>query len=89
MTMPVPKKTYATQEPADGGFALTPNDSTVLTGVRAIYVGGAGTVRIEFLHAETSGATTDFIAQAGAVLPCVPLRVLATGTTATGLVALR
>jgi len=52
---------------------------------RALYVGGAGTV----VAVMGDGRTVSFVgAVAGSVLPLQPLRINATGTTATGLVAL-
>ncbi|MGB7243560.1 MAG: hypothetical protein WBC93_15930 [Sulfitobacter sp.] len=72
--------------PARGGAAVTPNDSADLpTSARGIYVGGAGNVAL----VTTDGDTLTFAgAAAGATLPICTARVLATGTTATNLLAL-
>jgi len=72
--------------PYSDGFAVTPSDVTVLVGIRALWVGGAGAVAVDFLNSGT-----------GIVLSAVPAgtlirgyfkRVKATGTTATLIVAL-
>ena len=71
--------------PADRAVAITPNDSTDLADVpRAIYVGGAGNI----VATINGGDVTFNGAQAGTILPIRPTRIKATGTTATGLVAL-
>ncbi|MBT8408060.1 MAG: hypothetical protein KJN93_00360 [Alphaproteobacteria bacterium] len=73
--------------PAVAADAVVPNDTATLPHVtRALYVGVAGNVAVEMLSGDTvvlSGA------QAGAVYPFRVSKVLATGTTAGGLVALR
>ncbi len=65
---------------------ITPNDSTDLgTVTRAIYVGGAGNVAVTMKN----GTSVTFTAPpVGTILPVRATRVLATGTTATNLVAL-
>ena len=72
--------------PAGNAAALVPADDTALPHMtRALYVAGAGDVAVEM----ASGAYVTFPAvPAGSVLPCRLLRVLATGTTATGIVGL-
>ena len=67
--------------------AVAPDDNTDLARTsRGIYIGGAGNLAVILDH-ETSAVT--FIAVAvGSVLPIRVRRVLATGTTATNLVAL-
>lgn len=66
--------------------AITPDDDTDLAApTRSIYVGGAGDVAVR----NAAGDDITFAGvPAGAVLPIVTSRVLETGTTATGLVAL-
>lgn len=64
--------------------AVTPNDSTVLTGVRALWVGGAGTISI---IACNDTAAVSLTVPAGTLLPIFAKTVRATGTTATGIVA--
>lgn len=70
----------------DHAAAITPNDSTDLANfTRAIYVGGAGNIKIDTVNGETvtlNGAT------AGSVLAVQARRVHSTGTSATNLVAL-
>lgn len=63
--------------------AVTPSDSTVLSGVRAIYVGGAGTIVVT----PASGADVTFTVPAGGTLLISPTKVKA-ASTATGIVAL-
>lgn len=72
--------------PASNFAPITPNDSTDLTFVtRTIYVGTGGNVAV----VGPTGATAVFKnVFAGASLPIRVSRVLATGTTATDLVAL-
>lgn len=73
---------------ADMAVAVTPNDSTDLTTyARALYIGGAGNVVL--LPAKNAdGATVTLAVVAGAYILINTRRVLSTGTTATGIVAL-
>jgi len=65
---------------------VTPNDSADLSETaRGIYVGGEGDVSV--VTAGGSSVTFSAIA-AGTVLPVIVARVMATGTTATDIVAL-
>lgn len=66
--------------------AITPNDSADLpTPARSIYVGGTGNVVVK----NAAGASVTFTAvPAGTILPIATARVMATGTTATLLIAL-
>ena len=67
------------------GVAVTPSDSTVLAATRSLYVSGAGDVAVEMI----SGNTVTFAAvPAGTVLPVQVVKVLATGTTASSIVAM-
>lgn len=72
--------------PARNAAALVPNDDAALPYMtRALYVAGAGNVAVEM----ASGAYVTFPAvPAGSILPCRVLRLLKTGTTATGVVGL-
>lgn len=74
------------ESPVGHAVALTPSDSVALSeATRALYVGGAGALRV----AMVSGAVVTLAgAQAGQVYPLRVTQVLATGTTATGLVGL-
>lgn len=73
--------------PAQGAAAVTPSDSTDLDvqGSRGLWVGGAGNVAV--ITAQGDTVTFNGVA-AGYLLPVAVSRVLATGTTATNLVAL-
>jgi len=73
--------------PARNAFSVTPNSAADLTTFcRALYIGGAGNVRVT----TTGGDTVTFTGlQAGQVLPVACRRVLgAPDTTATLIVAL-
>lgn len=68
------------------GIAITPSDATSQPGGKfdAVFVGGAGNVTMV-----TGGSAIAFNGlAAGSILPVGGTRVNATGTTATGLVAL-
>ena len=71
---------------ARSALAVTPNDSTVLqSGIRALYVGGAGNVSV----VTAGGQTVTFSGvPAGQILPIQVTRVRATGTTASLILAL-
>jgi hypothetical protein len=66
--------------------AVTPNDGVDLNfKTRAIYVGGAGNVACR----NALGVSVTFVAPpVGSFIPVVTDRVMATGTTATNLIAL-
>ena len=73
--------------PANRWESVTPHDSTNLTyWPRAIYVGGAGNISAVDIN---NNAVTFTGVAAGSVLPIRPKRINSTGTTATGLVAIR
>lgn len=68
---------------AGGAYAVTPSDTVSQSGV-ALYVGGAGAVTVK----TTKGQTVAFAGcPAGFILPLNFGFVMATGTTATNLVA--
>lgn len=70
---------------AKSAAAITPHDTTTMGPTRGIYVGGAGALVVRMLN----GANVTFSAvTAGSTLPICVDRVLSTGTTATGIVAL-
>jgi hypothetical protein len=72
--------------PASGMISVTPSDSINLTTeARAIYVGGAGNLAV-IMKDGTTGTFTNV--PAGYPLPIRATRILATGTTATGIIAL-
>lgn len=78
--------------PSRRAFAITPSNSTdflVDAGAsvpKALYVGNTGDVAVQLVD---DGATVTFAAvPGGSILPIRPRRVLATGTTASGIVGL-
>lgn len=80
------RTTYTGTNPADGASEITPNDSTDLTLVaRALYIGGSGDLKINTPNGDTV-TFQDIVA--GSLLPVRAVRVYATGTTATNIVAL-
>lgn len=72
--------------PGLGGETVTPSDTQDLTNVsRGLWVGAAGDVAVILL----SGSTVTLVGvTAGTLIPIRASRVLATGTTATSIVAL-
>lgn len=76
---------YGASSPAPRAFAITPNDSADLTDhIRAIVIGGDGT--LAYTAWDGTACTTNSLA--AGVYPLLIKRVLATGTTATGLTGL-
>jgi hypothetical protein len=74
------------QHPALRATAVTPSNSTELTGVRALYVGGAGNVAV--ILKEDTVAVTFVAVPAGSILPLAVTKVMSTNTDATDIVAL-
>lgn len=76
-------------QPFRGGKPLVPSDGADITAPhRALWVGTGGTVAFVVLDAD--GTTRNTLATSvgdGSVLPFAVLRLMATGTTATGIVA--
>ena len=70
--------------PPSGGISITPNDSTDLSSynLRCLNVAVTGTVAVEM----ADGTTPIWHIAAGIQFPCMCVKVLATGTTATGIV---
>lgn len=68
-----------------GAVAVTTSDSTVLSGVRGLYIGVSGDVSV--VTADKSVSVTFKSVPVG-VLPIEATKVLATGTTATNILAL-
>lgn len=76
--------------PAGFGKVVTPTD-TVTTlfmdgPARGFFIGGAGTITIQ--HSRASADTCQYTVPAGTTLPVAGVRVAATGTAATLIVAL-
>jgi hypothetical protein len=74
--------------PAREWLAVTPSDTVNLpAGCRGLFVGGAGNLNL--LGADRSNTSLVFTnVAAGTVLPCGPVRVNSTNTTATLIIAL-
>lgn len=72
-------------DPAHGGFAVTPSDTANLSGVRSLYIGVTGDVRV-VLKGSVSPVT--FKAHPVGYMPARIAKVMATGTTATDILAL-
>lgn len=70
--------------PAEDGIAVTPSDTTTIGGCRALWVGGAGALTVDFPNHSNIVISA---VPAGTLLPIAPLRVKA-ATTATLIVAL-
>jgi hypothetical protein len=72
--------------PAEDAGAVTPSDSTNLTSIaRSLYVGTAGNVTLLTVG---QNVVTFSNVQSGTILPVRVIRVNATSTTATNIVAL-
>lgn len=72
-------------DPATKVVAVTPSDSTDLTGARALYVGGAGAVVVRCIHSPDTSVTLAAV-PAGSIIPIQVTRVMA-ATAATSIVA--
>jgi len=71
---------------AHSALAVTPSDSTVLPTTRGLWVGVAGNVAVTM--ADDGNNITFVGVLAGSILPIQVTQVLATGTTATNIIAL-
>lgn len=65
---------------------ITPNDNTDLTTPGVLYVGSGGTLIIRMMN--TTASYTFLNVPNGAFLPIMASRVVSTGTTCTGIIAL-
>lgn len=72
--------------PALNAHAVTPSDTVVLPGCRALYVGGDGDVSVKMQNNPTPVVLKGVLA--GSILPIAVASVMSTGTTATNIVAL-
>lgn len=72
--------------PGFDGFAISPSDSANLTSmVRAIYVGGAGNIKL----VSPNNTTLEFVGvPAGSILPMMAVKVFNTSTTASLLIGI-
>lgn len=78
-------QTVVLDSPAIGLSAITPDDTTDLPQTsRAINVAGSGAIRVT----AADGTEGTIAVAAGTVFPIRAARIWATGTTATGIVAL-
>jgi hypothetical protein len=71
--------------PAETARAVTPSDTTTIGGARALWVGGAGNLTLDFADGQTNVLFSGV--PAGTLLPVAPLKVKA-ASTATLIVAL-
>lgn len=65
--------------------AVTPNDTTDLGAVRALYVGGGGDISV---LAQGDSSPVVFTVPSGIILPIFASKVYATGTDATNIIAM-
>lgn len=75
---------------AHGAAVVTPSDATVIPVCRALYVGTTGNLTVRMVDSTTQGvgATVVFTNVAVGIFPIQVDMVLATGTTASGIVAM-
>lgn len=77
-------QTTLTGSNATKAVAVTPNDTTVISATKGLYVGATGNITVTMAN----GADVTFNALiAGQIHPISVTKVKATGTTATGIVA--
>lgn len=73
-----------------GAVAVTPSDSTKISKTAGLYVGGAGDVTVQMGGEGALAAGVTFKAvPVGTTLNIMVVKVFATGTTATNILALR
>lgn len=72
--------------PYRGGSAVTPDDTTLLAPTRGLYIGGAGNITVDMADGSLGVVFTAL--PVGTLLPISVIRVKATGTTATAIVAM-
>lgn len=71
--------------PAFNAVAITPADSDLAFNTAAIFIGGAGDIKVDMAG---DGDAVVFTVPAGALLPIQATRIYTTDTTATNIVAL-
>ena len=69
-----------------GGVAVTASDTTVIAPTRGLYIGATGNVTVDFADGSTNVLLT--APALGIVIPISVVKVKATGTTASGIVAI-
>lgn len=85
MSDPFESLTPGLESPATGAAQISPSDVTDLATVsRALHAADSGSVQVTMLD----GNVVTLTIAAGSILPVRVTRIWATGTTATGLVAL-
>ena len=75
----------ASTDPAQDAVAVTPNDTTRLNGVRGLYIGVSGDVAVKM---DRNAVAVTFKSAPIGILPISAVIVMATGTTATNIIAL-
>jgi hypothetical protein len=75
---------YWPSQPAVGAVAVTPNDSTEIPNLRALYIGGSGNLKVTCLD----GSVVTFSSLPVGILPLSVRVVWSNGTTATNIVGL-
>jgi hypothetical protein len=76
-----------TDYPARSLRAITPSDSAELDFIpKALWIGGAGSITVQMLEDASTVQLTG--CQPGQIIPIRVKKVMATGTTATGIVAM-
>jgi len=73
-------------DPGKFAVAVVPSDATVLDPTRALWIGGTGNLSVVMVG---DGATVLFSNVPVGIFPIQVTKVLATGTTATSIVAMR
>lgn len=72
-------------EPYTGAANVTASDTTIIAATRAIVAAGTGDLAVVFPDSSTATFTE---VVAGQIYPISVIKVMSTGTTATGIVAL-
>ena len=82
MALPISRDTT---KPARKASMITPVDTDLTYNTRAVYVGGAGVIKVDMIEGDDA---VEFTVPAGVVLPIQVKRIYTTDTTATLIVAL-
>lgn len=82
--MPGAYRTADATCPAHGAVAITPSDATEFPPTRSIYVGVSGNIAVTMVD----GQTVTFLSVPIGIIALQVIKVLATGTTATDMIAL-